>query len=182
MNPQPVIETARLRLRPYVPEDAPTLMALAGAREIADTTISVPHPFDDAAARDWIATHSDLWTRGAGAGYALAERADGTLVGSIVLRDVDREHRQAELSFWVGVPFWGRGYAHEAVEAVVDLAFGTLDLNRLYAHHMVRNPASGRVLEKAGFRREGLLRQRVRKWGVYEDVVLLALLRADQRP
>ena len=179
MPPQPVIETARLRLRPFVPDDAPALRELAGARAIADTTISVPHPFDDAAAREWITTHTALWPRDAGAGYAITTRADGALVGSIELRDADPEHRQAEVSFWVGMPFWGRGYAHEAVTALVRLAFDTLDLNRLYAHHMVRNPASGRVLEKAGFRREGLLRQRVRKWGVYEDVVLLARLRTD---
>jgi RimJ/RimL family protein N-acetyltransferase len=54
-----------------------------------------------------------------------------------------------------------------------------MDLNRVYAHHMLRNPSSGRVLEKAGFQHEGILRQRVRKWGVYEDVAILAILKAD---
>jgi RimJ/RimL family protein N-acetyltransferase len=57
--------------------------------------------------------------------------------------------------------------------------FKELNLNRIYAHHMVRNPASGRVLAKTGMNREGLLRQRVRKWDVFEDVVLLACLRED---
>jgi RimJ/RimL family protein N-acetyltransferase len=67
----------------------------------------------------------------------------------------------------------------EAVGATVGYAFTTLPLNRLYAHHMTRNPASGRVLERNGFQREGVLRQRVRKWGRYEDVALWALLRED---
>ena len=57
--------------------------------------------------------------------------------------------------------------------------FERLGVNRICAFHITRNPASGRVLEKAGFRREGLLRQRVRKWGVFEDVVVLAVLRED---
>jgi RimJ/RimL family protein N-acetyltransferase len=83
------------------------------------------------------------------------------------------------MGFWIGVPSWGRGYATEVARRVVGYAFEELKLNRVYAHHMVRNPASGRVLEKVGMRREGLLRQRVRKWGVFEDVVLLAILHDD---
>ena len=101
------------------------------------------------------------------------------MVGIAEVRALEPEHGQAELSFWIGRPWWGRGYASEGVGAVVDHALGELSINRLYAHHMQRNPASGRVLEKLGFAREGLLRQRVRKWGIYEDVWLLALLRED---
>src|SRR5208283_1719344 len=81
----------------------------------------------------------------------------------------------------IGVPFWGKGYSTEAARRVVRYAFEDLNLNRVYAHHMVRNPASGRVLEKIGMKREGLLRQRVRKWGVFEDVVWLAILQDDWR-
>jgi len=69
----------------------------------------------------------------------------------------------------------------EAIGAVLRLAFQDLGLNRVYAYHMVRNPASGRVLARHGFRVEGVLRERVRKWGVFEDVVLQALLREDWR-
>ena len=83
------------------------------------------------------------------------------------------------MGFWIGVQSWGKGYATEAAGRVIRYAFEELRLNRVYAHHMLRNPASGRVLEKVGMKREGLLRQRVRKWGVFEDVVLLALLRQD---
>jgi RimJ/RimL family protein N-acetyltransferase len=95
------------------------------------------------------------------------------------LREIDAEHSQAEMGFWIGVQSWGKGYATEAARRVVRYAFEELKLNRVYAHHMVRNPASGRVLEKVGLKREGLLRQRVRKWGVFEDVVLLAILHDD---
>jgi RimJ/RimL family protein N-acetyltransferase len=67
----------------------------------------------------------------------------------------------------------------EALKPVLCFGFEELSLNRLYAYHMARNPASGKVLKKNGFVQEGLLRQRVRKWGVFEDVVLLAILRED---
>ena len=62
---------------------------------------------------------------------------------------------------------------------MVALGFEGLGLNRIHAHHMVRNPGSGRVLEKVGFQHEGLLRQRVVKWGVFEDVILLGLLKRE---
>jgi RimJ/RimL family protein N-acetyltransferase len=98
----------------------------------------------------------------------------------VEVRDIDREHSQAELSFWLAPKLWGRGCMSEAVQAALRYGFDELGLNRLYAYHMERNPASGRVLEKNGFRREGLLRQRVRKWDRYEDVVLWAIVRSDQ--
>src|SRR5262249_53345409 len=98
---------------------------------------------------------------------------------SVGLRDIDTEHCQAEMGFWVGVEFWGKAYATEASAATLRFGFEQLNLNRIHAHHMVRNPASGRVLEKIGMKREGLLRQRVRKWGVFEDVVSLAILQED---
>lgn len=182
MPPQPTIDTARLQLRPYTPADAPRLRELAGAREIADTTISIPHPYPEGLAERWIAEQQREFEAGRAASFALQFRQEPGLIGGIALRDVDREHLQAELGFWMSVAWWGRGYALEATRAIVDYGFGQLGLNRIHAHHMTRNPASGRVLAKAGFEREGLLRQRVRKWGVFEDVVLLALLRKDWDP
>jgi RimJ/RimL family protein N-acetyltransferase len=109
-----------------------------------------------------------IWTR--------AERA---FCGLVELRAIDREHALAELSFWLAVDAWGRGYMSEAIGASLRLAFQDLGLNRVYAYHMVRNPASGRVLARHGFSVEGVLRERVSKWGVFEDVVLQALLRED---
>ncbi len=67
----------------------------------------------------------------------------------------------------------------EAIKPMLDFGFETLSLNRIYAYHMKRNIASGKVLQKNGFQLEGLLRQRVRKWGIFEDVILLSILRQD---
>jgi RimJ/RimL family protein N-acetyltransferase len=172
------LETARLVLRPLSSADAPEVARLAGRREIADTTLSIPHPYSLEQARAWILAHTTE-AKGRELVYAIARRDTGRLIGTMGLRDIDFEHSQAELGFWIDVECWGRGYATEAARAVVRSAFENLILNRVYAHHMVRNPASGRVLEKVGMKREGLLRQRVRKWGVFEDVVVCALLRAD---
>jgi len=179
MIPQPTLETERLVLRPLTLADAPTMARLAGAREIADTTISIPHPYSEAQAREWIVTQTGPANAAKNVVFGITLKEGGQLIGGAGMRETDPEHSQAEMGFWIGVEFWGRGYATEAARAVIKYAFGVLKLNRVYAHHMVRNPASGRVLVKIGMQREGVLRQRVRKWGVFEDVVLLAILRDE---
>ncbi len=176
------LETERLVLRPLRPEDAPAVASLAGRREIADTTISIPHPYSEQQARQWISTPTGREHSPGQIAFAIINKVDGDLIGAVGLREIDSEHCQAEMGFWVDVDLWGNGYATEAARAVIRYGFEALRLNRIYAHHMVRNPASGRVLEKVGMKREGLLRQRVRKWGVFEDVVLLAILRDDWTP
>jgi [ribosomal protein S5]-alanine N-acetyltransferase len=179
MEAQPTFATERLVLRPLTPADAPAMARLAGRREIADTTISIPHPYSEEQARQWIKSNTDLFANGKFVVFAMESKTDRALAGTIGLREIDTEHSQAELGFWVAVERWGQGYATEAARAVVNFGFTQLGLNRIYAHHMARNPASGRVLLKIGMKREGLLRQRVRKWGVFEDVVLLAALRGE---
>lgn len=77
--------------------------------------------------------------------------------------------------------WWGAGCATEAASEVTRFGFDRLSLNRIYAYYMVRNPAAGAVLLKLGMKQEGLLRQRVRKSGAFEDVALSALLRDDVR-
>lgn len=179
MTEHPTIETPRLILRPWKAGDAAALQRLAGRREIADTMISVPHPFTEEYAENWIASHAEAFARGDALHFAVALASTGPLVGAIELRAIDAEHRHAELSFWIGVEWWGQGVATEAAHAVVRLGFEQLNLNRILAFHMDRNPASGRVLEEIAMRREVLLRQCVRKWDPFEDVVLMAVLHGD---
>jgi ribosomal-protein-alanine N-acetyltransferase len=173
------LQTDRLLLRPLMPEDAEPLERLAGDRAIADTMISVPHPFTSQEARDWIAAYGEPAPEGSDRYFATCLGSSGELVGITALRDIDDQHAQAELSFWIGRPYWGRGFASEAAGAVLKYAFEVLGLNRVTAYHMLRNQASGRVLTRLGFRHEGILRQRVRKWGVFEDVAAYAVLRAE---
>jgi RimJ/RimL family protein N-acetyltransferase len=179
MTSQPTLKTERLILRPLTLEDAPVVQQLAGRREIADTTISIPHPYSEQQARDWISGHIEACAQNKGVVFGVELTRTNQLIGTIGLREIDQEHLQAEMGFWIGTDWWGQGHATEAAKSVIRYGFKELGLNRIYTHHMVRNPASGRVLEKLGMKREGLLRQRVRKWGKFEDVVILAILRND---
>jgi len=173
------LETKRLLLRPLTLEDTATVARLAAVREIAATTLSIPHPCSETDARTWIEKHTLQEDPPKKIVFAITTRAGGELIGTMGLGEINYEHCQAEMGFWIGVDWWGKGYATEAGQALVRFGFEELKLNRIYAHYMVKNPASGRVLEKIGMKREGLLRQRVRKWGVFEDVVLLAMLKDD---
>jgi [ribosomal protein S5]-alanine N-acetyltransferase len=109
-------------------------------------------------------------------GVVLAET--GELVGAVGIRFTPANNR-AELGYWIGKPYWGRGYCSEAARAVLAYGFDERGLNRIYAHHMTRNPASGRVMQKAGMQREGILRRHFLKWGVFEDVEIYGILREE---
>jgi RimJ/RimL family protein N-acetyltransferase len=173
---QPTLETERLLLRPFMAHDAADVQRLAGHRAIADTTLNIPHPYKDGVAEDWIATHASSFASGTFANFAITRRYGGDLIGAIGLA-IERRFDRAELGYWVGVPYWGRGYCTEAARAVVAYGFSTLDLNRIHATHLARNPASGRVMQKLGMTHEGIARGHVLKWGIYEDLVLYGLLK-----
>jgi len=126
---------------------------LAGRREIADTTISIPHPLSEEQARDWIAARTGRQNAARKPPSPVTLKDTGRLIGTVGLREINREHSHAELGLWIGVDWWGQGYATEAARALIRFAFEQPELNRVYAHHMVRNPASGRVLERIGMKR-----------------------------
>lgn len=170
--------TERLLLRPFTLSDAPEVQRLAGASEIADTTSNIPHPYPEGAAEAWIAEHAAQIAAGTDYPFAIIRRADETLVGAIGLH-VQPAHHRAEMGYWIGVPYWRQGYATEAARRVIAFGFDTLGLNRIYATYFTRNPASRRVMEKAGMRYEGTLREWIRKADRYEDCGICAILRKD---
>lgn len=174
----PAIHTARLQLRAVTSDDARAMQPLAGRREVAAMTRSIPHPLSLAQIEEWLKQRVAEMQEGKGVTFGIVLESKAELIGAAGLH-VDPEHQCAEMGFWIAVEYWGHGYATEAATAVVRHGFEAFGLNRIHAHHMTKNPASGRVLEKAGLRREGLLRQAIRKWGQFEDVVVYAILRQD---
>jgi RimJ/RimL family protein N-acetyltransferase len=177
---RPTLTTARLVLRPFVPEDAPEVRRLAGAAEVAATTLVIPHPYPEGAAETWIGGHAEAFDRRRQVDLAITLRDGGALVGAIGLVP-DSRLETAELGYWIAVGHWGRGYATEAVCAVIPYGFATLGLHRIQAQHFLGNPASGRVMEKAGMRYEGIRRGAVRKGDRFEDVAVFAALADDLR-
>lgn len=175
--PQPVLRTQRLVLRALTEADAEVVQRLCSDREIADTTMHIPHPYPAGGAMDFIRSRPDAYASGQAATWGIELRGTG-VVGVIGL-GLQPAHRRVELGYWIGREYWGRGIASEAAPAAVASAFEQFGAYRVHAHHFSRNPASGRVLERAGMRHEGTLRGHVLKWGVFEDVELYGALRED---
>jgi RimJ/RimL family protein N-acetyltransferase len=173
----PTLHTKRLILRPFSLADVPAVVALAGDWDIALNTLSVPHPYTEDHAVQWIRQQSEQWEQKQAVTFAIAQ-ADNTLVGSIGLGLVP-SFNLAELGYWVGKPYWGRGYATEAACAVVDFGFEKLSLHRIQATHFGNNPASGKVMQKVGLLYEGCRRQHTLKWDEYRDIKLYGMLRED---
>ncbi len=177
---RPTLRTERLVLRPFTQEDAPRVVELAGAREVADTMLAIPHPYPPEAATSWIATHADAWAKQEFAEFALTLVDSGDLIGATRL-GIERTHDSGEIGYWLGVGYWNHGYCTEAARAVVAFGFEQLGLHRIMARHLTRNPASGRVMQKIGMTFEGTLRAALKKGDVYEDVALYAILADEWR-
>jgi RimJ/RimL family protein N-acetyltransferase len=169
---QPTLRSPRLLLRPYVLADAPEVQRLAGDFRVADTTANIPHPYPDGAAQSWIASHAADYQSRTRVSFAVVRAADAQLLGTVGLHDISTEHARAELGYWIAVDHWAQGYGTEAVQCLMRYAQDGLAVTRIVARCLARNPASARVMEKAGLQREGLLRRHNLKRGQYEDMLL----------
>lgn len=179
MGCQPTLNTDRLILRPFTLADAPELHRLANEPEIAATTLRIPHPYPEKLARTWIESHPAMFEAGDGVVFAVVLRRDGNLIGCVGLT-CDPENQNAELGYWIGVPYWNRGYATEAARMTVAFGFAAFGLHRIKSGYFASNPASGRVMEKIGMRYEGRRRDAIFKEGRgYEDVIEYGLLATD---
>src|SRR5258708_3144569 len=150
----PVLETTRLIRRAPRLGDAKTVAALANDRHIAENTARIPHPYRLADAKDWIGAANKISDEQ----HYVITLASGTLIGACGL-----ETREgSSIGYWLRPAHWGQGYAPEALQALIDHAFGDLDHEALQASARVTNPASRRVLEKCGFQWTGVGLCRVR--------------------
>ena len=150
MMPQATLLSDKLILRALRTSDAPAIQVLAGDERIADTTANIPHPYPEGAAQHWLREVTEKMAQGEQAAFAITSVGDDELLGSISLMDI--RDGEAELGYWVGVPYWGRGIASAAVQRLVRHAFQDLRLRRLRARVLARNLASATVLLRQGFR------------------------------
>jgi ribosomal-protein-alanine N-acetyltransferase len=178
----PRLSTRRFRFRPFSLADIAPFTALASEHRIADTTIGVPHPYTAEFARMWMSTHSQAWDARRALHWAALSIGEEQIVGYAGLHNIDMQRGQAELRFWVGCGVKRCENAAEWSEAVVEFALTELALNRIYALQLERHRLTARVLSTIGMRQEGLVRKRVHKGGLVEDIVCWAILRNNWQP
>jgi RimJ/RimL family protein N-acetyltransferase len=177
---QPVLESDRLLLRPFVKRDAAEVSRLAGNPRIADMATEIPHPYPADIAQAWIATHAEEYQAGHSAIYAVMLREPAIMIGAVALLDISLVDARAELGYWIGVDYWSQGYCTEAAARLIRFAHDELHITRIVACCLARNPASTRVLAKLAMQPEGRLSRHVHKHGVFEDVLLSGLNLPDR--
>lgn len=179
MKKIPTLKTERLILRPFSLDDAKDVQRLAGDAAVAETTLTIPHPYEDGMAEEWIGTHQNCFREGHEVVFAITHKTEKYLIGAIGISNIHKTFDKAEIGYWIGKPYWNNGYCTEAIKAVLKYCFVNLKLNKVYAMHFANNPQSGRVMEKADMKKEGVLRQNVKKGKEYIDTPVYGILRSE---
>lgn len=176
--PTPTLETERLLLRPFAETDVDAIYALQSNARVLRYWDSPPWTDRDRA-HTFIQTCRKMEEEGSGARFAIETLGDRAFVGWCSMFRWNPVHRSLGIGYCLDEPAWGKGYATDAVRAMLHWAYGTLDLNRVEAELDTRNGPSARVLEKLGFEREGLRREDCVVAGEVSDSWIYGLLRRD---
>ena len=178
MNKMPTLETRRLLLRPFKKSDANEVQKLAGDKDVAKTTLNIPYPYEDGVAENWISSHKKNYKEGNSLTLAITDKNSGYLIGAISLT-INQRFNRAEMGYWIGKEYWNNGYCTEAGLKMTEFGFVNIELHKVYATHMKENPASGKVMQKIGMKKEGILREHAIKWGEYKDLVQYGILKRE---
>lgn len=144
------IDLDRILLRNVQIEDADNIFKFAGDYGVAEMMNgSIPHPYPKSMAIDWVKKHLNDSAESSAISWAIILKENDAFIGSIQIRKIDE--KSVRLSYWLGEPFWGKGLMSEAIRGVVGYCFEKIGLEEIEAEHFKRNPASGKVLLKAGF-------------------------------
>lgn len=176
----PPLQTPRLLLRRLTPEDGADVFAYASDPLVAENVTWYPHCTREESVA-FIRHHVDGYDRGESGTWGMVLKEPSKLIGTCGFVSLNPTHCSAELAYALARTHWGRGLMTEAVLRLIDFGFQELGLNRIEAHHLPENPRSGRVLQKAGMRYEGTLRQKAMVKSRFRDAVLYAILKEDWR-
>lgn len=174
----PELETERLLLTKFRKKHATEITALANNENISSTTLHIPHPYHKKDALHFIRITENAFAEETGYMFALVLKSTGAFIGGCGLM-INKESNIAESGYWSGVPYWNQGYTTEALKEIANFGFNRLGLHKIFAYCFHDNPGSAKVLEKAGFSFEGLLREHLRKNGKYKDLAYYGLLRSE---
>ena len=177
----PTLETPRLLLRRMTMRDAKDIFEYSRDEEVARHVLWTAQQ-DISEARDYIRFMMKRYRADEPSSWGIILKSENRLVGTIGYMDYSEDNGSVEVGYSLSRRLWNGGYMTEALRRVIDYTFDAMDINRIEAQHELDNPASGRVMEKCGMTREGVLRQRLYNKGQYVDVALYAILRSDPRP
>lgn len=174
------IATARTLLRRLTADDVPAIFEMYSHPEVTRYWSAAPYT-EMAQAEKRVAEALDHYAKDTAYPLAVVRIEDDRVIGNCTLWNFHRQNRRAEVGYALARPYWGQGYNHEAMTALIDFAFGEMQLHRLEADIDPRNVPSAKTLERLGFRKEGLLRERWIVEGEVSDSAVYGLLASEWR-
>ena len=178
MEELPLIETERLVLRKPEARDIPSIVKYANNPAIAATTLNIPNPYTEDDAVNWLSKGYLGFKEQTEFRFGVVEKDTQTFMGGIGLI-VNQRFNRAELGYWIGEPFWNKGYTTEALKPILKFGFEQLGLNKIEAHYLLTNIASGRIMKKNGMVREGELVEHIQKGGQYLSLIQYRITRSE---
>lgn len=178
MKNTPIIKTERLVLSKLSATDIPTIVQYAANENIAKYTLNLPHPYFEKDAVFWVNLANEGYENGSRLNLAMRNKKTLDFMGGIGLT-INKKNNRAEVAYWIGEPFWSKGFTTEATKAIMKYGFDELGLNKITSTHMSENIASGKVMIKSGMVKEGELIQDRLKNGVYHDVMLYGITKEE---
>ena len=168
-----------MRLRPLRPADVECVYLNVRHEAVSRWTLMVPYPYSRSDAAAFIRRARYRLRQGQSYALGLTGMNDDRIIGVVDLMSISQPDRSAALGYWLGMDYWGNGLMTDAVVRTVSFGFETLNLHRITAEVFLENPASCRVLEKAGFSFEGTGRQSKFKHGQWRDMLCFGLLKSE---
>ncbi len=170
-----IIKSKNFKLRPFRKGDENSLAKNINNKNVAKTMLRAPFPYTLKDAKKWIRHNLDLVGKKRKTEINFALEINGEVAGGIGFSRI--EGHKAEIGYWLAEKHWGKGIMTKALKMITKYGFAKLGLRRIYVYAFSFNKASIRVLEKAGYKYEGLLRKHVKKGGRLIDNVLFAKIR-----
>ena len=168
-----------IKLRNYKLGDANNIYQNVKDKEIVRWTINIPHPYSKKHAIKFIRKSKYNLKKKKEYNFGIALLETDKIIGNVSLMKVDWKNKKAEIGYWIGKKYWSRGYMTEAVNLVLTIALKKLKLHRVEASIFKPNKASGRVLEKSGFKLEGEMREADLKHNKWQNRLMYAILKKD---
>lgn len=171
-------ETPRLILRDANLDDAVLVEEYASDNQLAKTTLNIPSPYPEGSAKGFLAHAIDSQKAGKLLTLAVVLKETNALIGLMSI-GINNNFQRGELGYWIGRPFWGKGYGTEAAGKILELGFTEFKLNKIFAQAFATNPGSYRIMEKIGLKQEGILKEHVYRFNQFHDLIVYGMTARD---
>ena len=171
----PELRTERLILNQPKNSDLKKITEILNSEVYSKNTVNIPSPYTDKSAEFWLRLSEEGFINENQYVFAIRLKNSEEIIGGIDL-GIDKRFNKAELGYWIDQRFWNIGYATESVKAVIDFGFKTLNLKRIFATHFDFNTSSGKVMQNAGMKKEGVLLCHTCKNGEYQNHVIYGII------